>query len=451
MSAVKGSRELVFAKAALKKGLVTQKEAQECLSIARKLAKKKSPLPIETIFVRKGYLRRAEAAALLKRIRPQQKGQPELDLVPESPQAAACTNCKTRDPGEEADCYRCGADRETGGPGPRATVCQACSGVVLRGSAICFHCGATLTKQRRRQRDVGGGSGWDRVILLLTLAGMAYFLIYRNVVKPPPAPVPVAEDPSLADAALDEALGAVKQDPAKALEALRKGLAASEGKERARLQSALAFVASGSEARAAALAALKAKETPSLRRRLAQLAMEAGEHERAVKEIEAIESEARRDDDWRLLARALKAQGKSWTRALNKIKLPLPPEREPLARALWARGQEHLAKGRLEEAATDLERAASLAPRLAGLHATLGTLHLRAQRHQEAVDAFRQAVRLDARPATPYLGMGLALEALGEAPRAKAAYEQFLRLAAEDPAQQERRATVQARLKALAQ
>lgn len=449
---VSGDRALVFAKAALSKKLVTPDQARECVHIARKLKKAKKPLPIETVFVRKGYLRKAEAAALVKRIRP--KGaQPALALVPEAPRARSrCGSCE-RDPGEEDDCYHCGADRETGGPGPRATVCESCSGVVLQGSAICFHCGQTMRSHRRRQSG-GRSTVLDRLIVLLTVLGVGYFLVYRNLIAPapqPPAPALTAapsDDPAV-KAALSKAGELAKaKDRPQAVAVLEAALAKAATGDQARLQRALALVAEGDAAAKAAQAALAIGEDPLLRRRLAELAWAKGDAQEIKSQLAKVPAPAREDSDWRLLAAAERKLGGDWATALLKVKSPLASEKKPLATALWQRGLEHLGVKRVEQAVADLERAVDLDPKRSTLHASLGAAYLEAKKPAEARGAYQAAIRVEPRP-THYLGLALALEGLNERVAAIQSYESFLQITKDIAAHEASRKKVRARLERL--
>jgi tetratricopeptide (TPR) repeat protein len=447
---ISGDRALVFAQAALKKRLVTREQAQECVKIARKLKKANKALPIETVFVRKGYLRQAEAAALVKRIRP--KGsQPALALVPEKPRGRArCGSCD-RDPGDEDDCYHCGADVATGGPGPRATVCESCSGVVLRGSAICFHCGQTMRSRGRRRASGRGGGVLDRLIVLATILGVGYFLVYRNLVAPAPPPtaeaLPTApsQDPAV-ESALKKAAGlASKGDRPEAAEVLQEALAKAAPGDQPRIQRALALVADGDVASKAARAALGAGEDPLLRRRLAKLAWDRGEAKVAKSQLGKISEEQRLDADWRLLAAVEHKLEGDWSAPLLRIKKPLANEKAPLAAALWQRGLEHLGVKRVEQALVDLERAVELDPKRSTLHASLGAAYLEAGKPAEAKTAYQAAIRTKPRP-THYLGLALAQEGLNERAAAIRSYESFLQITkgeAEHAAQQKK---VRARL-----
>lgn len=449
---VSGDRAMVFAQAALSKKLVTREQAQECVRIARKLKKANKPLPIETVFVRKGYLRKAEAAALVKRIRP--KGAPPaLALVPEATRGRKrCGSCD-RDPGEEDDCYHCGADTETGGPGPRATVCESCSGVVLRGSAICFHCGQTMRSRARRRS--GGGSGFlDRLIVLATILGVGYFLIYRNLVAPAPQPPAVAlpgtppQDPALAVALQQAAQLAQSGDRAGATQVLQEALAKASAADQPRVQRALALAAEGEAAAKAARAALAAGEDPLLRRRLAKLAWDRGEAKAARDQLSKIPDESRLDEDWRLLAAVERKLEGDWATPLLRIRKPLAGEKAPLAAALWRRGLEHLGVKRLDQALADLERAVELDPKRSTLHASLGAAYLEAGKPAEAQTAYQAAIRTTPRP-THYLGLGLAQEGLNERAAAIRSYESFLQITKGVPAHAAQQKKVRARLERL--
>ena len=428
---VSGDRALVFAQAALSKKLVSREQAQECVRIARKLKKANKPLPIETVFVRKGYLRKAEAAALVKRIRP--KGaQPALDLLPERPRGQSrCGSCE-RDPGQEDDCYHCGALQETGGPGPRATVCESCSGVVLQGSAICFHCGQTM-RSRARRRSAKGSGALDRLIVLATILGVGYFLIYRNLVAPPPpaqaatAPTAPTQDPALAAALQEAAQLAKAQDRPGATKVLEAALAKASPADQPRVQRALALVAEGEGAAKAARAALSAGEDPLLRRRLAKLAWDRDDAQAAKAQLAKIPDERRLDADWRLLAAVERKLEGDWATPLLQLQEPLASEKAPLAAALWRRGLEHLGVKRIDQALADLERAVELDPQRSTLHASLGAAYLEAGQAAEAKTAYQAAIRNEPRP-THYLGLALAQEGLNERRAAIRSYESFLQI-----------------------
>ena len=448
----KADRATVFARAALQKGLVSKAQARECLAISRKLAARGKGLPIETVFVRKGYLRKAEAAALLKRMRPKRRG-PSLELLPDEPLAARCPSCE-RDPGPGAECAHCGADLASGGPGPDAEMCQACSGIVLASSAICLHCGATLRRRRRRPRGRGSGLA-DKLVLAATLVGMGYFLVYRNLIAAPtPPPAPAAAERGAARA-LEEAVELAEGGkPEAALARLEQALAglgarAETRPERLRLLRGVALLAPGPRAREAAAEVLGEAEDARLRRRLARLALEEGEPQQARRELKRIAPEARQDPDWRLLARVERQLEGDWVGALSEVSRLEGGEAQQLARGLWERGRAALAAGRLGPARKDLERAASLAPREAALRVTLGALHLRGGRAADARRAYQEAIKLDPRPAASYLGLALALEGLHEGAKAAAAYEEFLRLAAGEGGHDARIERARARLKAL--
>ena len=456
---VTGDRDQVFAQAALKKGLVSRDQARECLKIARGLAAKNKPVAIELVFVRKGYLRQAEATGLAKRIVP--KGQAPLALAPapSRARAARCPSCK-RNPGDEADCYHCGADLESGGPGPRGTICESCAGIVLKGSAICFHCGETMRAPRRRV--AGRDRSWlDRLVVLATVLGVGYFLVYRGLVAPPPGPeadpAPAASpdsDPPT-ELALREAAELVRAaKPAEAVTRLTEALSAASPAGQVRLQRALALVADGEPASQAARAALAAGEDPLLRRRLAALAWARGEVSAAKAELEQIPETSRADEDWRLLAAVeRKAAGKgdrAWEAALLRIKSPLPGEKVPLASALWRRGLEHLAVERLDQAQADLERAVDLDPERAALHRSLGALYLKRGKPAEARASYQLALNREPNgPPAVQLGLALALEALNERVAARRFLEDYLTRAAAAGEPAERVAAAKARLERL--
>src|SRR5581483_11187843 len=151
-------RAVAFAKAVLHRKLTSKEHAEECVRIARDAARRGKTLPIEEVFVRKGYLRRPEAQAVLKAL----DKEPKLELAenvgatPEKSSGrraprAKCPNCD-KDPGHlPGECERCGTDLATGGPGPHATICTTCSRVVKRGSAVCPRCATPLSRDHHRK------------------------------------------------------------------------------------------------------------------------------------------------------------------------------------------------------------------------------------------------------------------------------------------------------------
>lgn len=463
---VSGDRAQVFAQAALQKGLVSREQARECLKIARKLAEQGKTLSIEQVFVRKGYLRQAEAVSLAKRIRPKGAAAPlALAAEPRQRSAARCPSCK-RNPGDEHDCYHCGADLESGGPGPRGTICDSCSGVVLRGSAICFHCGETIRPPR--QRRARGGRGWlDRLVLLGTVLGVGYFLVYRPLLAPPGEAAPAAEtgpagpaglaglpgpssDPG-AERALRGAAELVRQGKApEAATLLSEALSQASPGGQVRLQRALALVAEGEAARQAGEAALAQGEDRRVRRRLAELAWGKGEAQAAQAHIERIPPEEREDPDWRLLLAAKRQDGGSGEEALLRIRAPQPDEKAPLASLLLRRALEHQGVGRLEQAQQDLERAVDLDPGRAALHRSLGAVYLQRGKAAEARASYQLALNREPNgPLSVQLGLALALEALNERVAARRFLEDYLARAAAAQEPAKRIAQVKARLERL--
>ena len=99
-------RASVFAQGALKKGWVTRSQAQECVAIARKLERRGKPLSIEEVFVRKGYLTKADAHSLAKRIRPAKSAAKEkVKLGAPRPAAQPLALAE-----EEETCPNCGIE-----------------------------------------------------------------------------------------------------------------------------------------------------------------------------------------------------------------------------------------------------------------------------------------------------------------------------------------------------
>ena len=79
MSPTSPDHAVAFARAALARRLTTKEHAEECVKIARDAERRGKGLTIEEVFVRKGYLRRPEAQAILRSL-----AEPRLELAPTS-------------------------------------------------------------------------------------------------------------------------------------------------------------------------------------------------------------------------------------------------------------------------------------------------------------------------------------------------------------------------------
>lgn len=444
------SRATVFAQGALKKRLVSRQQAEECLAIARKLKQRGKALAIETIFVRKGYLTKAEANSLAARLRPKAKA--TAATAPAGGLALAdepevCRSCG-KDPGDGDDCFRCGADLETGQPGPRATLCDGCGQVVLRTTALCPRCARPIA--RRPERGGRPNVLLERLILLTTLCGVAYFLVYLTFFKPPAPELELTDDVAPVEFAR-RALA--KGDRARAVRALEDGLTAlgddPPSDEALDLLRALTLVAEPARAREAARRALAIGPDPAVHLRLARLNLDAGDAEAAQRELDAVPTRARDDEHHRLRAEAEQALGGDWLEALLQVEEPTPTEARRLAGALLERGRAHAKAGRTPQAKADLERACALAPKSAATHLALGMVLLEAGEPEPAAAALRHAVERDGRAATPHLALALALERTGDLAGAKTHYRKFVERAKAEGGQAARIRRVEARLKAL--
>lgn len=457
-------RASVFVRGALKKQLITRRQAEECLGIARKMQRRGRDIAIEDVFVRKGYLSKAEARSIAKRLRPAHEpaAAPKstaLALVEE--EDTSCPNCG-KNPGHGDDCFRCGTDLETGGPGPRATLCDACGRVVLRGTAICPQCAQPIGRRSRRPERRGRSVVLDRLILFATVLGMGYFLVYRSLIAPPAQPVEPPPDAAVkSDASplvqAQQALEKGQREQAvgileKALNALDENDDATRG-QRLALQRALALTAPPRLARRAAKAVLSQGDDPLVRLQLARLAMRANKPQEAVEQLKQVGAKARDDVYWRLRARAERAgdggKAGAWVTSLGNVETLTPPERRRLAVELSLRGRELLSQGHLKQAELDLRRACQLRPGLQSARVSLGMLLLRQKKPGEARRAFEAAIRSDPRHAAPYLGLGMALEQLSEGKRAIELYKEFVRIARAEQGQEARIKQVEARIRKL--
>jgi tetratricopeptide (TPR) repeat protein len=450
VAAAQGGRARVFAQGALKKRLCTRAQAEECLAIAKKLKKRGKVLAIENIFVRKGYLSRTEAASIAKRLK--KKGaQPALALVEEDPKVTECPNC-ARAPGSGPDCFRCGADLVTGGPGPRATSCGSCGKIVLKGTALCPGCARPVARPGlRSSTQSGGGRVVGRLITLGTLAGMGYFIHHHATATPAPIEAPTDAQSREVHPALGQARVALRRgargEALKALEqALEEDLAPPIRRDVLR---AIAEVAPPKRALEAARLALKESEEPALRLVLARLALQEGKHSAASDELEKIPAALRGADAWRLIAAVEKDAGRDWLEAMLHVEALTPAERRSVALGLMERGRGHQKNQRTREALRDLRRARKVDGSLAAAHFALGLYLLELEQDDQALTALRAAVQADPAAAVPYLALGMVLERQGKTSAAVASYREFVRQAKGQSGHEARVAHATRRLEAL--
>jgi Flp pilus assembly protein TadD len=88
----------------------------------------------------------------------------------------------------------------------------------------------------------------------------------------------------------------------------------------------------------------------------------------------------------------------------------------------------------VEEAEVALQSLIDHDPDDASAHHNLGTLRMRTQRYDGAVEAYRRSLSLRPRYAAKHLNLGYALKDSGRLDEAVAEWEQTLRLAPGDPA-----------------
>jgi Tetratricopeptide repeat len=400
---LKGDRASAFALAAVKRGLVSSRQARECVGVSRKLERRGKPVKIEQVFIRKGYLTRTEAKSLSRKVKaappklqipaaqPTKHGTTRLSLIEE--ERGRCTNCK-KDPGDGDDCARCGADKATGGPGPNATACDACSRIVLVGTALCPRCAAPIGRgDWRRSRQAGLPPIVDKLVVLLALLGVFYFLVYRTVIAPrgdEPAVVEEETSPLVtAQVALEAGQPQVAVDTLeRALEAARPGSAEADTLRRALV---LASRARGDHelARQSASAYLAEHEDPALRVLVAGVAVDQGRLDEAEDQLARIEPGQR-------------------PRTYARVALRL-------ALAYHRRGLRELAQ----------------------------------EQHPQAVVSFRAGLVHAPDQALLHLGLGLSLERLGEPDEAALELREFVRLAEAQDAYAERVEQAKARISTL--
>lgn len=426
-----------FAREALKRGLVNREQAEECVGAARALARQGKKVGVEEVFVRKGYLTRAQARGLAAAAA---KLAPPLELVEEAERCPACGG----DPGVGDDCRHCGADLETGAPGAGSVLCGACGQVLRKGRALCTRCAAPVHAPRRTARGLDVGDLLGKLALLLAVGGGVYFLIVRPLRAPPAPPAAEEEQPAVAAAAALLEQGDVAGARAALDRAAQDGGPAGDAAARA-----LAYLerAHGRPDRAAAVTrrALARVDDPALRLYLVGLALDAGRLPEARSELQRV-PEARRDDAWRRLdARRRIAAKEDPTPALAALEAPTAEEKTSLAR--------RLAEKALALAPKDPAGATALAAKARNADPADGPTRLRcalvllaqgkAAFAQPDIDAAVAALPED--PAA-HLARGLVLEASGDRGGAAAAYREYLRLA---PADDARRSKVEAKAEAL--
>jgi len=438
-------RAVAFAKAVLHRKLTSKEHAEECVRIARDAARRGKTLPIEEVFVRKGYLRRPEAQAVLKAL----DKEPKLELAenvgatPEKSSGrraprAKCPNCD-KDPGHlPGECERCGTDLATGGPGPHATICTTCSAVVKRGAAVCPRCATPLARDHHRKfnrtKKDTAVVWFDRLILALALAGGVYFLALRK----PAAPPPPSDDGNTGLPAPDAALAAAadaadKGDAAAAAKALEATIADANHAPEADVAFALACRKAGrtADARAAVARARKARpEDGDLLLLAAELELDAGDNEAAGKLLALVPGPKQQDGYWRAQARLADAKldEVAALAALAKLQQRTPAEARRLAQAAVSRGNQAFDANLPNDAVKEFEAAVALAPDYAPARQRLGVALLKLGQTQLARQTFERAAELAPRDAAPVLGIALAADKLGDRPAAAKAYKKFIEL-----------------------
>ncbi|MEZ0228732.1 MAG: zinc ribbon domain-containing protein, partial [Planctomycetota bacterium] len=361
-----------------------------------------------------------------------------------------CPSCD-KDPGRAEDyCPRCGADLETGGPGPDATMCSSCSRVVKKGAAVCPRCALPIERSRIGHRETG--SGWlDRLIVLGAVTGCFYFLVYRHVIAPvgpaaavePDAPTPgerVHDALAKGDAeAVAKALGdAVKEDghdpalePAYALALLRAGK-----KE---------------DARGAIFdARQKRPDDVDLILVASEIAVAASDLDAARRVLGLVPQDKHDDRYHREQARIAEAakDGVELEKAIKAIQSPLATETHRLAELHLERGLHHAEEKRYDAARDELEQAVVLGKRWALAHEKLGVVFLELRKWDAAEIQFGRALELEPEKPDLWLGIALARDRRHDTVRALDDYRAFLRKAT-DPRYEAQVKAVNARIAVL--
>jgi Flp pilus assembly protein TadD len=443
----KHDRDAELARLVLSKRLATREHVEECLKAARDLAKRGKPLAIEEIFVRKGYLSRPDAQALARKASAAAPAPDRLELVPEK-KGRRCPGCD-KDPGHALDyCPRCGADLETGGPGPDSTICASCSRVVKKGSTVCPRCARPIERTSGRPRsDVA----WlDRLVVLAVLGACFYFLVYRHVIAPPPANL---ADDDAGKTPAERVQGALARgDLDAASHALEDACATPDHDPGLDAACVLACLRAGrgDAAKAALLAARKTQpDSVDLMLLAVEVSATLGDADGAKKAL-ALVPDAARDDRWqRARARAARAarEPDEETAALGAIKARTPEENDRRdAVALYA-AQKKIEAGDLDGARAALEKLVAGSPGWEPARVKLGVLFLKAGKPSEAAVQLERACQIAPRDPAAQLGRGIAYDRLRNFPEAVSAYKTYLGLAGPEDATEVK--TIQARVAAL--
>lgn len=122
---------------------------------------------------------------------------------------------------------------------------------------------------------------------------------------------------------------------------------------------------------------------------------------------------------------------------------PGAPSREADTTALLARAEDALQRRDYETARAAAERAAGGDPQRAAVHLMLARIHLAAGRAPAAAQSVGRALRLEPRHAAGHRLHGFVLVALGRFQDASDAWDQWQRLAADDPDETARREDVE--------
>jgi tetratricopeptide (TPR) repeat protein len=101
--------------------------------------------------------------------------------------------------------------------------------------------------------------------------------------------------------------------------------------------------------------------------------------------------------------------------------------------ALIQEGEAKLAAGEVDAGLALFEQAGEQDPKSSLVQTRIGGAHLLAQRHDQAIQSFRQAIMLDGANAAAFIGMALAYLHQGDYALARASLEEAKRI---DPAKQ---------------
>ncbi len=115
-------------------------------------------------------------------------------------------------------------------------------------------------------------------------------------------------------------------------------------------------------------------------------------------------------------------------RPLNEWEVAGPPEPIPEADVLFEQGSKLFDAGKLEKAIEAYKQAIRLNPDFAEVHLKLGNAYRKLKRYKKAVESYKNAIRLNPDDANAHHGLGLSFSDQGRFREAEAAFKQTIRL-----------------------